>query len=85
MNSRVASLTEVIPEDVTVGSISGTDTDIQISLESDNLSTLNDLVEQKIAALAQDKKRRIKKIQMLSFGLNPKTLKYSVTFTITFS
>ncbi len=85
MNARVASLTEIIPDDVTVETINGTDVDIQISLESENLSTLNDLVEQKIANLAQDKKRKIKKIQMQSFGLNPKTLKYSVTFTITFS
>lgn len=84
MNSRITSLSEVIPEDVTVNNISGTDVTIQISLESENLSTLNDLVEQKIVALAQDKKKKIKKIQMQTFGLNPKTLKYSITFSIIF-
>lgn len=84
MNARITSLSQVIPEDVTVNNISGTDVNIQISLESDNLSTLNDLVEQKIVALAQDKKKKIKKIQMQSFGLNPKTLKYSITFAIVF-
>ena len=84
MNSRINSLSEVIPEDVTVNNISGTDVTIQISLESENLSTLNDLVEQKIVALAQDKKKKIKKIQMQTFGLNPKTLKYSITFSIIF-
>lgn len=84
MSARVAYLAEVIPDDVTVDNINGTDVDIQISLESDNLSTLNDLVEQKIVALAQDKKKKIKKIQMQSFGLNPKTLKYSITFSIVF-
>lgn len=85
MNARINSLTEVIPDDVSVNSISGTDIDMQLSLESDNLSTLNDLVEQKINALARDQKKRIKKIQMQSFGLNPKTHKYSITFGITFS
>lgn len=84
MSARITSLSQVIPEDVTVNNISGTDVNIQISLESDNLSTLNDLVEQKIVALAQDKKKKIKKIQMQSFGLNPKTLKYSITFAIVF-
>lgn len=84
MNSRITSLSELIPEDVTVNNISGTDVDIQIALESDNLSTLNDLVEQKIVDLAQDKKKKIKKIQMQTFGLNPKTLKYSITFSIIF-
>lgn len=85
MNARISSLAQVIPDDVSVTTISGTDVNIQISLESDNLATLNDLVEQKIVTLAQDKKRKVKKIQMQSFGLNPKTLKYGITFVITFS
>lgn len=84
MSARVSSLTAIIPEEVDVNSISGTDTEMQLSLESDNLATLNELVEQKISLVAQDKKRRIKKIQMQSFTLNPKTLKYSVNFVITF-
>ncbi len=85
MNTRIGLLSDVIPEDASVNSINGTDVDMKLSLESDNLSTLNELVEQKITALARDKKRGIKKIEMQSFGLNPKTHKYSITFGITFS
>ncbi len=82
--SRLDSVSGVISSDTAVDAINGTDTDMQITLESDSLSLLNDLIESKIAELATDKKRGIRKIDLRSFGLNPKTLKYSLTFVITF-
>lgn len=82
--SRLDSISGVIPQDSEVDSINGTDTEMQVTLESESLSSLNDLIESKIAQLASDKKRGIKKIDMRSFGLNPKTLRYSLTFGITF-
>jgi hypothetical protein len=82
--NRLETVSGVISSDSTVDAINGTDTDMQLTLESENLATLNDLIEAKIADLASDKKRGIKKIEMRSFGLNPKTLKYSLTFGVTF-
>ena len=82
--NRLETVSSVISSDSTVDAINGTDTDMQLTLESENLATLNDLIEAKIADLASDKKRGIKKIEMRSFGLNPKTLKYSLTFGVTF-
>lgn len=83
--TRINSISSIVPTDADVDALNGSDSDLQITLETDNLSSLNDLMEQKIAALASDKKRGIKKIEMISFGLNPKTLRYNITFGITFS
>ena len=83
--ARIDAISGIIPSDSQVDSINGTDTDMQITLESENLSSLNDLVEERVATLANDKKKGIKKIEMRSFGLNPKTLKYNITFGITFN
>lgn len=85
MTARLETITNVVPTDSTVNSLNGTEEDLQIALESENLVSLNDLLEQKINELTADKKRGIKKIEMHSFGLNPKTLKYNITFGITFN
>ncbi len=82
--TRMDILSETIPPDAEVNSITGNDIDMELNLESDSLSSLNDLVEQKIAQIASDKKKRIKKAEMKSFGLNPKTLKYNIALGITF-
>ena len=82
---RVSTVSGVVPGDSTITSLNGTDSDIELSLESENLVSLNDLLEQKIEELAADKKRSIKKIEMRSFGLNPKTLRYVMSFAVTFN
>ena len=84
MTARIDAIRGVIPTDSEINTLNGTDVDMTISLESDNLASLNDLIEQKIAALASDKKKGIQKIEMRTFSLSPKTLKYNVTFGIKF-
>ncbi len=83
--ARIDTLSEFVPVDATVNAISGTDTDIEMTLESDSLTSLNNLIEQKITEVARDKKKGIKKIEMHNFGLNPKTLKYIISFGVKFS
>lgn len=82
--SRIDSVSSIIPVDSDVDSLNSSDTEMQISLESDNLSSLNGLIEERVAALGADKKKGIQKIEMRSFGLNPKTLRYNIAFGITF-
>ena len=81
---KVADLTQVVPEDASILSINGSDEEISLSVQSENLESLNDLIEQKINQVASDKKKGIKKIEMNSFRLNPKTLLYKVDFGVTF-
>ena len=81
---KVADLTQVVPEDASILSINGSDEEISLSVQSENLESLNDLIEQKINQVASDKKKGIKKIEMNSFRLNPKTLLYKVDFAVTF-
>jgi len=82
---RLNSISNLIPVDSQVDSLNGSASDMQINLESENLSSLNDLIEEKVTALASDRKKGIKKIEMGSFGLSPKTHKYSISLKITFN
>lgn len=85
VTARIETLTSAVPTDASINALSGDDEKMSLSLESENLISLNDLVEQKLIEIADDKKRGIKKVDMKSFGLNPKTLKYSVSFEVTFN
>lgn len=85
VTARMQTITEIVPLDSTVSGLSGTDEDMEVSLESESLASLNALIEQKVIEIAQDKKKGIKKVEMQSFGLNPKTLNYSVSITISFN
>jgi Tfp pilus assembly protein PilN len=82
---RVDTVSQVVPADSQVNGLSGDKDELHITLESENLSSLNDLFEQKMEALAMDKKKGIKKIELQAFSLNPKTLMYSTTFGVTFN
>lgn len=82
---RIDTISEVLPATSQVNAISGTDADLEITLESENLSSLNLLVEQKIEEITLDSKKGIKKIEMRSFNLNPQTLRYVISFGIQFN
>lgn len=84
VTARIATLSEFVPFSSDVIGISGTDSDIQMTLESEDLASLGELIELKVAEITQDKKKGIKKIEMRSFGLNPNTLRYSITLGIDF-
>lgn len=81
---KVTELTQIVPEGASILSINGSDEEISLSVQSDSLETLNNLIEQKVNQIASDKKKGIKKIEMKSFRLNPKTLLYQVDFGVTF-
>lgn len=81
---KVDTLTSIVPSDTLVSGVSGSDTEIDLSVTADNLASLNDLIEQKIIQLASDKKKGIKKVELRSFGLDTKTLGYKLTLAVTF-
>ncbi len=84
VTTRMQTISEVVPIGASVNGLSGADDEMEISLESENLSSLNELIEQKITEIAQDQKKGIKKVELRSFGLNPKTSLYLVALGITF-
>lgn len=84
ITTRMGIIAETVPGEATINGITGNQKEMELNLESDSLNALNDLVEQKINEVASDKKKRIKKVEMKSFGLNPKTLKYNISLGITF-
>lgn len=81
---RLETVSSIVPVDSQVKGVSGNENLIEISLESGSLVTLNELVEQKIEELAQDRGQGIKRVEMYSFGLNPRTRQYSVSLSIEF-
>ena len=81
---RINTIFSFIPEDTEINRLSGKDNEMSFDIQSDSIATLNLLLEQKIEEIAADKKTGIKKIIMKHFGLSPKTLTYSVSFTVQF-
>lgn len=84
INAKLETVYSVIPATSQIKGVTGSEEDLQFSLESEDLVSLNELIEQKLTTLAQDKKRGIQKVEMKSFGLNPKTLRYHITLGVTF-
>lgn len=84
MTARIDAIALVVPPDSQIDALNGGDSDMQLTLESESLASLNDLIEKKATEVASDKKRGIKKIEMRSFGLSPKTHKYTISIGITF-
>ena len=81
---RINTISSFILEDIEINRLSGKDNEMSFDIQSDSIATLNLLLEQKIEEIAADKKTGIKKIIMKRFGLSPKTLTYSVSFTVQF-
>jgi hypothetical protein len=82
---RIDTLTDVVPTDSSVTALGGDEEQMQISLESENLASLNQIIEEKLIEVSQDKQKGIKKVDMKSFGLNPRSLMYTVTFNVIFN
>lgn len=81
---RIDTVTGFIPTTATIDTLSGDEETISVSIESDDLASLNDLVQQKLIEVSEDRQKGIKKIDMSSFGLNPKSLLYEASFIISF-
>lgn len=82
---KIDTITNFLPTDASVNSLSGDQDEMQVSLESENLASLNELVEQKLIEVAADRQKGIRKVDMKTFGLNARSLKYQASFTITFN
>lgn len=82
---RLATISEILPGDATVDTIAGTEEEMDITINSESLSSLSVLLDERIDQVAGDKKKGVKKVEMKSFGLNPKTLLYSVSLRVTFN
>lgn len=81
---RLDTLEQVVPPASEVTSITGSNEELQITIESEDLLSLNELVEQKIQQVSEERQKGIKKVDMKSFGLDPKTLRYYMTLGISF-
>lgn len=81
---RLETVSSIVPSDSEVKGVSGNEDTIDISLESESIASLNDLIELKIEELTSDRGKGVKKVQMHSFGLNPRTHKYTVSLGIEF-
>lgn len=84
LNSKIESASNVIPSDVEVTLVDGTEEKIKLRVTAKNLVSLDSLIEKRIAEYANDKKKGIKRVEMTSFGLNPESLQYFANFVIEF-
>lgn len=82
--ARLITMTNLVPLKSTVISLAGTKEVMTVSLQSESLSDLDELLEKKIAELTKDKTKIIKTVEMKSFSLDPGSLTYSITLEISF-
>lgn len=82
---RIDTVTGFIPTTAIIDALSGDEDAITISIASDDLASLNDLIEQKLIEVSEDRQKGIKKVDMSSFGLNPRSLLYEASFTVSFN
>lgn len=84
VTTRINALSEVVPPASTITALSGDNEEMQIIIETDDLASLNELIELKAEELAKDKKRGIKRIELRTFEINPHNLRYTISFGIEF-
>ncbi len=84
VNNKISIVKNVIPADVTIAALDGNPDAVTISVESESLESLNDLIEEKIMQIQITNKKAIKRIEMKSFRLIPERLAYSATFLVEF-
>lgn len=84
VNNKISIVKNVIPDDVTISALDGNPDDVTVSVESENLQSLNDLIEDKVMQIQKTNKKAIKRIEMKSFRLVAERLTYSATFLVEF-
>lgn len=74
----------IVPAQASLETFNGDEEEVELRVESENLESLSQLINEKITTLAEDKKKGVQKIEMKSFLLNPVTKNYSVVFGVTY-
>ncbi len=85
VNSRINAISEVVPGDIGINVIEGDEEEMRVRVAADNLSSLNNLIEERIEEFALEQGKTVKRIEMTSFGLNSNSLLYEATFVIEFN
>lgn len=84
VNNKISIVKNVIPNDVVISALDGDPEEVTLSVESESLESLNNLIEEKIMQIQTTNKKAIKRIEMKSFRLIPERLTYSATFLVEF-
>lgn len=84
INSRIVSVTDVLPQNVGISEVEGTDESISISVTAQDLASLDNLMQQRIEQYVEERGRGVKRIEMRSFSLDPESLQYEATFKLEF-
>lgn len=84
ITSKLSDAEQIVPPQASLETFDGTEDEVELRIESENLSSLSQLINEKITTLASDKKKGVQKIEMKSFLLNPVSKKYTVVFGVTY-
>lgn len=81
---RLNTMTEFVPTTSTITSLDGNVDQMSLELTSEDLKSLNELIEQTLIEVSEDKQKGIQRVEMEAFGLNPSSSSYNASFTVTF-
>lgn len=84
INKKVSAILGIFPQDVSISNVQASSDKITFTLVSDNLEAIDQLIENKIKAFTINKTLPVKKIDLVSFNLNPKS-GYNLFFAFEFS
>ena len=82
-SERINLILSVIPDPITILSVQYTSEDITVSLASNSLLDLQNLIEQELPKISQSGNKDLGKITVSSFRLDPENLRYLSSFSIT--
>lgn len=84
LDVQISSLLAVLPQDVIVSAIIGDSKSLKLSVISDNLNSLNTLIEERIKKFASNNNLKIKRIDSNGLTLDQARSLYVLTFLIQF-
>jgi len=83
ITSKFGMVENIVPSQASLETFSGTEEEVEVRIESESLEALSELINERIATLANEQKG-VQKIEMKSFILNPLTKIYTVVFAVTY-
>lgn len=84
IDSQVIPVVGIAPVSSTVGGITYEENEVKMTVKSDNLNDLSDLIDNKIAEIATEQKNEIQNVEISSFGISEADQIYSVNLSFTF-
>lgn len=81
---KVDNVAAIVPQEAEVNTITTKDLQVTFSIVTTDLSKINEVLEQKLMALALEQDKKVKRVELKSLALDPEDKEYTLDFIVTF-